>query len=92
MGTCSLIQAIARLTVPRCYLLLELLVHVSHGVQTLLRTVLTRLILLSKKQFALRTAILYSGSQLGNAFGPLLAIGILELDGAQGLAGWRWLL
>lgn len=47
---------------------------------------------LSKKQFALRTAILYSGSQLGNAFGPLLAIAILELDGAHGLEGWRWLL
>ncbi|KAG7528709.1 hypothetical protein FFLO_05970 [Filobasidium floriforme] len=45
----------------------------------------------TKKQFALRTAILYSGSQLGNAFGPLLAIAILELDGAHGLAGWRWL-
>lgn len=46
----------------------------------------------TKKQFALRTAILYSGSQLGNAFGPLLAIAILELDGAHNLAGWRWLL
>ena len=40
---------------------------------------------------ALRTAILYSGSQLGNAFGTLLAIGILELDGHAGLEGWRWL-
>ncbi|KEY74064.1 hypothetical protein S7711_02654 [Stachybotrys chartarum IBT 7711] len=45
----------------------------------------------NKKQFALRTAILYSGSQLGNAFGGLFAIGILRLDGAHGLAGWRWL-
>ncbi|KIX01122.1 uncharacterized protein Z518_10188 [Rhinocladiella mackenziei CBS 650.93] len=45
----------------------------------------------SRQQFALRTAILYSGSQLGNAFGGLFAIGILELDGERGLEGWRWL-
>ncbi|OLN96662.1 putative transporter C1002.16c-like protein 2 [Colletotrichum chlorophyti] len=45
----------------------------------------------NRKQFALRTAILYSGSQLGNAFGGLFAIGILNLDGGSGLAGWRWL-
>ncbi|THZ39556.1 MFS general substrate transporter [Aureobasidium pullulans] len=45
----------------------------------------------NRKQIALRTAILYSGSQLGNAFGTLLAIGILELDGHAGLEGWRWL-
>lgn len=44
----------------------------------------------TRKQFALRTAILYSGSQLGNAFGGLFAIGILELDGKNGIAGWRW--
>ncbi|VUC24159.1 unnamed protein product [Clonostachys rosea] len=45
----------------------------------------------NRKQFALRTAILYSGSQLGNAFGGLFAIAILNLDQAHGLAGWRWL-
>ncbi|KAL1962104.1 hypothetical protein VTN77DRAFT_571 [Rasamsonia byssochlamydoides] len=45
----------------------------------------------TRKQFALRTAILYSGSQLGNAFGGLFAIAILKLDGTHGLAGWRWL-
>jgi hypothetical protein len=44
----------------------------------------------TKKQYALRCAILYSGSQLGSAFGNLLAIGILKLDGKSGLAGWRW--
>jgi hypothetical protein len=44
----------------------------------------------SRKQFAFRTAILYSGSQLGNAFGGLFAIGILELDDERGLEGWRW--
>lgn len=45
----------------------------------------------NRKQIALRTAILYSGSQLGNAFGTLFAIGILKLDGRYGLEGWRWL-
>lgn len=44
----------------------------------------------NRKQFAFRTAILYSGSQLGNAFGGLFAIGILKLDGRSGLQGWRW--
>lgn len=44
----------------------------------------------NRKQFALRTAILYSGSQLGNAFGGLFAIGILELDDHNGIEGWRW--
>lgn len=42
------------------------------------------------RQFAFRTAILYSGSQLGNAFGGLFAIAILTLDGTYGLEGWRW--
>ncbi|KAL2075214.1 hypothetical protein VTL71DRAFT_156 [Oculimacula yallundae] len=45
----------------------------------------------NRRQFAFRTAILYSGSQLGNAFGGLFAIAILKLDGSHGLAGWRWL-
>ncbi|WVQ84672.1 hypothetical protein IAT38_006827 [Cryptococcus sp. DSM 104549] len=44
-----------------------------------------------KRQMALRTSILYSGSQIGNAFGGLFALAILELDGAHGLKGWRWL-
>ena len=44
----------------------------------------------NRRQFAFRTAILYSGSQLGNAFGGLFAIGILKLDGVRGLEGWRW--
>ncbi|KAI1421909.1 nicotinamide mononucleotide permease [Xylaria sp. FL1777] len=45
----------------------------------------------NRKQYALRVAILYSGSQLGNAFGTLFAIGVLRLDGQRGLSGWRWL-
>lgn len=32
------------------------------------------------------------GSSLANMFGGLIAAGVLSnLDGAQGLAGWRWL-
>ena len=45
----------------------------------------------TRKQLALRTGILYSGSQIGNAFGGLFALGCLQLDGAHGLEGWRWL-
>ncbi|RSL64126.1 hypothetical protein CEP53_004215 [Fusarium sp. AF-6] len=41
--------------------------------------------------YAFRMALIYSGSQLGNAFGGLLAIAILELDGHFELEGWRWL-
>lgn len=44
----------------------------------------------NRKQFAMRTAILYSSSQMRNAFGGLLAIAILKLDGSSGLEGWRW--
>lgn len=44
----------------------------------------------NRKQYAFRAALFYSGSQLGNAFGGLLAIGILELDGKHELEGWRW--
>ena len=46
----------------------------------------------TKKELALRTAILYSGLVLATAFSGLLAAGIFAgLDGARGLAGWRWL-
>jgi sugar phosphate permease len=45
----------------------------------------------TKKQIALRSAILYSGSQIGNAFGGLLALAILQADGRHGIEGWRWL-
>jgi MFS family permease len=45
----------------------------------------------TKRQMALRTGILYSGSQLGNAFGGLFALACLQLEGAHGIRGWRWL-
>lgn len=46
----------------------------------------------TRKELAFRTAIMYSGSLLSGAFGGLIAAGILNgLNGARGLAAWRWL-
>ncbi|KAI8650837.1 MFS domain-containing protein [Fusarium keratoplasticum] len=46
----------------------------------------------TKKELALRTAVLYSGLVLATAFSGLLAAGIFAgLSGARGLSGWRWL-
>ncbi|KAI0390880.1 nicotinamide mononucleotide permease [Xylariaceae sp. FL0594] len=45
----------------------------------------------TRTQYALRTALLYCGSQIGNAIGGLFAIVVLRLDGQRGLSGWRWL-
>lgn len=46
----------------------------------------------TRAELTRRIAYFYSGSSLANMFGGLLAAGILDnLDGAQGLAGWRWL-
>ncbi|CAH6719923.1 high-affinity nicotinic acid transporter [[Candida] jaroonii] len=45
-----------------------------------------------KKELALRTTILYSGSLLSGAFSGLIAAGILNnMDGKGGLSGWRYL-
>ncbi|KAJ7451728.1 major facilitator superfamily domain-containing protein [Mycena galericulata] len=45
----------------------------------------------NRKQYTVRVALLYCGSQLGNAFGGLLAVAILKADGQHGIEGWRWL-
>jgi MFS family permease len=46
----------------------------------------------TKKELALRTAVLYSGLVLATAFSGLLAAGIFAgLDQVHGIAGWRWL-
>lgn len=39
----------------------------------------------------LTRAGLYFFQQFGNAFGGLIAAGLLRLDGVHGIAGWRWL-
>lgn len=54
------------------------------------------LFLLSKwykrSELGLRTAILYCGNIISNAFGALLASGILDgMQGKLGRAAWRWL-
>ncbi|KAL8396574.1 hypothetical protein RB594_003595 [Gaeumannomyces avenae] len=46
----------------------------------------------TRKEIALRTAILYSGLVLAQALSGVLAAGIFSgMDGTAGLAGWQWL-
>lgn len=45
----------------------------------------------TKKELGKRFAALYIAQQVGNAFGGLLAAGVLQMDGLRGIAGWRWL-
>ncbi|WRT70324.1 uncharacterized protein IL334_007322 [Kwoniella shivajii] len=45
----------------------------------------------TKKELGKRYAALFIGQQLGNGFGGLIAAGVLKLDGAHGIRGWRWL-
>lgn len=45
----------------------------------------------TKNELGRRIGGLYIGQQVGNAFGGLIAAGCLKLDGAHGIAGWRWL-
>ncbi|KAL4880546.1 major facilitator superfamily domain-containing protein [Aspergillus karnatakaensis] len=46
----------------------------------------------TRKELALRTAVLYSGLILATAFSGLIAAGIFAgLENARGLTGWQWL-
>lgn len=45
----------------------------------------------ARRELAKRVAIFFFGMFGGNAISPLLASGILKLDGARGLRGWQWL-
>lgn len=46
----------------------------------------------TRREFALRVALLYSGLVLAQAFSGLIAAGVFAgLDGAVGLTGWKWL-
>lgn len=46
----------------------------------------------TKKELAFRSAILYTGLLVSNAFGALIAAGILSnMDGMRGIRAWRWL-
>jgi MFS family permease len=45
-----------------------------------------------RNELGLRTALFYCGSSVSNAFGALIASGILgSLDGKLGFTAWRWL-
>ncbi|KAJ7069337.1 MFS general substrate transporter [Mycena amicta] len=46
----------------------------------------------TKKELAFRSAILYCGLLISNAFGALIAAGILgRMEGVRGVRAWRWL-
>ncbi|KAF9441561.1 MFS general substrate transporter [Macrolepiota fuliginosa MF-IS2] len=46
----------------------------------------------TKKELAFRSAVLYAGLLLSNAFGALIAAGILSnMEGKRGIRAWRWL-
>jgi len=46
----------------------------------------------TKKELAFRSAVLYTGLLLSNAFGALMAAGILgRMEGVRGIRAWRWL-
>ncbi|TDL16518.1 MFS general substrate transporter [Rickenella mellea] len=46
----------------------------------------------TRKELAFRSSILFSGLLLSNAFGSLIAAGILStMEGKRGIRAWRWL-
>ncbi|KAK2611988.1 hypothetical protein QQS21_001953 [Conoideocrella luteorostrata] len=46
----------------------------------------------TRAELTRRVAWFYTGNSLANMFGGLIAFGVLrDLDGAHGIAGWRWL-
>ncbi|KAI5120275.1 hypothetical protein M0805_005332 [Coniferiporia weirii] len=46
----------------------------------------------TRKELAFRASILFAGLLIANAFGSLMAAGILSnMEGKRGIRGWRWL-
>lgn len=45
----------------------------------------------TRRELALRTALLYSGSLVSGSVSGLLAAAIMKLDGTAGVPAWRWL-
>ncbi|KAF7723576.1 hypothetical protein EC973_001817 [Apophysomyces ossiformis] len=45
----------------------------------------------TRKEQATRVAIFFSCSTLAGAFGGVLAYGIMQMNGLQGLRGWQWI-
>ncbi|KAF8177051.1 MFS general substrate transporter [Mycena galopus ATCC 62051] len=45
----------------------------------------------TKKELAIRSAVLFAGLDVANAFGAVVAAAILSgMEGTLGIAGWRW--
>ncbi|KAL1918588.1 uncharacterized protein VTP21DRAFT_2610 [Calcarisporiella thermophila] len=44
-----------------------------------------------RSEQSLRIALFFSAASLSGAFGGVLAYGIQQMDGIQGLAGWQWI-
>ena len=44
-----------------------------------------------REELAVRMAFLFASTALSGAFGGLLAYAIYHMDGAAGIAGWRWI-
>ncbi|KAK1974251.1 major facilitator superfamily transporter [Colletotrichum cereale] len=45
----------------------------------------------TRKELATRISILYTGNILATAFAGLIALGIFQMHGMAGIAGWKWL-
>ncbi|RUS24386.1 LOW QUALITY PROTEIN: major facilitator superfamily domain-containing protein [Jimgerdemannia flammicorona] len=45
----------------------------------------------TRKEQAVRNAAFFSAATLAGAFGGVLAYGILQMAGTQGLTGWQWI-
>ncbi|KAF5013947.1 hypothetical protein FDECE_76 [Fusarium decemcellulare] len=45
----------------------------------------------TRKEIATRISILFTANICGTAFAGLVAIGVFQMGGVAGLAGWRWL-
>lgn len=45
----------------------------------------------TKRELSKRVSIFFFGMFGGNAISPILASGILKLDGARGIKGWQWI-
>ncbi|EME40501.1 hypothetical protein DOTSEDRAFT_74162 [Dothistroma septosporum NZE10] len=45
----------------------------------------------TRKELSMRISLLICGNVLSTAFAGLIALGIFQLEGDAGLAGWRWL-
>lgn len=45
----------------------------------------------TKRELSKRISVFFFGMFGGNAISPVLASGILKLDGVRGISGWKWL-